>query len=202
MTRLFSQFLLLSLTTLALPSWALFGDNNTGNAFTPSGTNTFVPVDQAFPMNAYQQGDRVFIDWQVKPDYYLYQDRLSFSGENVTLGNIELQQGEPYTDEFFGDVTIYTQPLFVEVPLSQYQAGAKLIVQYQGCAKAGFCYPPETRVIDITPFSLMLFPIPLLTPNRQRQLPQTTANQQRHHSQLQHYSQQQLAQLPLVAITT
>ncbi len=104
-------------------------------------------------MNAYQQGDRVFIDWQVKPDYYLYQDRLSFSGENVTLGNIELQQGEPYTDEFFGDVTIYTQPLFVEVPLSQYQAGAKLIVQYQGCAKAGFCYPPETRVIDITPFS-------------------------------------------------
>lgn len=153
MTRLLSQFLLLSLTTLALPSWALFEDNNTGNAFTPSGTNTFVPVDQAFPMNAYQQGDRVFIDWQVKPDYYLYQDRLSFSGENVTLGNIELQQGEPYTDEFFGDVTIYTQPLFVEVPLSQYQAGAKLIVQYQGCAKAGFCYPPETRVIDITPFS-------------------------------------------------
>jgi thiol:disulfide interchange protein DsbD len=153
MTRLLSQFLLLSLTTLALPSWALFGDNNTSNAFTPSGTNTFVPVDQAFPMNAYQQGDRVYIDWQVKPDYYLYQDRLNFSGENVTLGNIELQQGEPYTDEFFGDVTIYTQPLFVEVPLSQYQAGAKLIVQYQGCAKAGFCYPPETRVIDITPFS-------------------------------------------------
>ncbi|GMQ45204.1 protein-disulfide reductase DsbD [Vibrio sp. 10N] len=153
MTRLLSQFLLLSLTTLALPSWALFGDNNTSNAFTPSGTNTFVPVDQAFPMNAYQQGDRVYIDWQVKPDYYLYQDRLSFSGENVTLGHIELQQGEPYTDEFFGDVTIYTQPLFVEVPLSQYQAGAKLIVQYQGCAKAGFCYPPETRVIDITPFS-------------------------------------------------
>ncbi|MCZ4311683.1 protein-disulfide reductase DsbD domain-containing protein, partial [Vibrio atlanticus] len=26
-------------------------------------------------------------------------------------------------------------------------------VQYQGCAKAGFCYPPETRVIPISAFT-------------------------------------------------
>jgi thiol:disulfide interchange protein DsbD len=68
MTRLLTQFLLLSLTTLALPSWGLFGDKNTSNDFTPSGTSTFVPVAQAFPMYAYQQGERVYIDWQVKPD--------------------------------------------------------------------------------------------------------------------------------------
>lgn len=48
---------------------------------------------------------------------------------------------------------IYTTPLSVPLPLVAYQSGAKVIVQYQGCAKAGFCYPPETRVIDITPFN-------------------------------------------------
>lgn len=27
------------------------------------------------------------------------------------------------------------------------------MVQYQGCAKSGFCYPPETRVVDLTSFA-------------------------------------------------
>ncbi|MDF4886826.1 cytochrome c biogenesis protein CcdA, partial [Vibrio parahaemolyticus] len=31
--------------------------------------------------------------------------------------------------------------------------GARVVVQYQGCAKAGFCYPPETRVIPISAFT-------------------------------------------------
>ncbi|SNX47457.1 Thiol:disulfide interchange protein DsbD precursor [Vibrio thalassae] len=104
-------------------------------------------------MNFYQQGNKIFIDWQVKDDYYLYQDRISISGENVLVGHINMRDGQPYHDEFFGDVNIYTEPLLIDIPLSQYQANAKLIVQYQGCAKAGFCYPPETRIIDIKPFS-------------------------------------------------
>ncbi len=142
--------------TLALVSWssfALFGQAESNSAFTPNTPNTFVPVDEAFPLNHYQQGNRVFLDWQVKDQYYLYQERISISAENVALGDIQMEDGTPYQDEFFGKVNIYTQPLFVEVPLTDYQSGARLIVQYQGCAKAGFCYPPETRVIDIAPFS-------------------------------------------------
>ncbi|MFA0423559.1 protein-disulfide reductase DsbD, partial [Vibrio sp. 10N.222.54.A1] len=61
--------------------------------------------------------------------------------------------GKPHQDEFFGEVSIYTQPLFVQVPLQSYQDGSQLIVKYQGCADAGFCYPPETRIIDIEPFT-------------------------------------------------
>ncbi len=53
----------------------------------------------------------------------------------------------------FGDVKIYTTPLSVPLPLVTYQSRSKVIVLYQGCAKAGFCYQPETRVIDITPFN-------------------------------------------------
>ncbi|ASI89623.1 protein-disulfide reductase DsbD [Vibrio mediterranei] len=152
MYRILSPFILLFAIAFSTPSWALFGNSNNAPAFAPNTANTFVPVDEAFPMNFYQQGNKVFIDWQVKEDYYLYQERIAISGENVAIGSIKMEDGTPYKDEFFGDVNIYTEPLFVEVPLSHYQTGAKLIVQYQGCAKAGFCYPPETRVIDISPF--------------------------------------------------
>lgn len=144
--------LFIGLMTLSNPALALFGNNDKSAAFAPT-DNTFVPVDQAFPFSFYQQGNRVSLDWQVKDEYYLYQDRISISAENVTLGEIQMRDGQPYQDEFFGKVNIYTTPLFVDLPLSAYQTGARLIVQYQGCAKAGFCYPPETRVIDLSPFN-------------------------------------------------
>ncbi len=136
---------------ISSPAMALFGNNQTSTF--GSGSNDFVPVDQAFPFYFFQQDHRLTLDWQVKEGYYLYQQRLSFSAENVTLGDIQMEDGQPYRDEFFGDVNIYTHPLFVNIPMQDWQPGAKVIVQYQGCAKAGFCYPPETRVIDIASFT-------------------------------------------------
>lgn len=160
--RFLLSLLLLCASVVSMPAMALF---NSGNALSfGDDSNQFVPVDQAFQFNAYQQGDRVFIDWQVKPDYYLYQERISLSGEKVTLGDFAMRQGQPHQDEFFGDVHIYTEPLFIEVPLRDYQVGARLIVQYQGCAKAGFCYPPETRVIELEAFTNSATNTPTVTP--------------------------------------
>lgn len=151
--RLLFSFVLLALLTLSQPALAVFGNDNPFNSGNnlglASADNQFVPVDQAFPFHAEQQGKQIFLDWQVKQGYYLYQDRISISAENAQLGEIEMLDGQPYHDEFFGDVKIYTEPLFVDIPLLSAAANAKLIIQYQGCAKAGFCYPPETRIIDL-----------------------------------------------------
>ncbi|EID0062146.1 protein-disulfide reductase DsbD [Vibrio vulnificus] len=144
-------FFVIGWLMISSPAMALFGNNQTSTF--GSGSNDFVPVDQAFPFNFFQQDHRLTLDWQIKEGYYLYQQRLSFSAENVTLGDIQMEDGQPYQDEFFGDVNIYTNPLFVNIPMQDWQPGAKVIVQYQGCAKAGFCYPPETRVIDIASFT-------------------------------------------------
>ncbi|MFY2510373.1 protein-disulfide reductase DsbD [Vibrio pectenicida] len=149
--RAILSLVLLYLTVFSTPTMALFEQSKSIPSF-GNQSNSFVPVDEAFPFNAYQQGNRVYLDWQVKQGYYLYQHKLSVSGENIRLDNLEMEEGTPHKDEFFGDVNIYTTPLFVEVPLADYQDGARLIVQYQGCAEAGFCYPPETRVIDLTSF--------------------------------------------------
>jgi len=149
--RAFLITLCVGLLSLSHSAYALFGNNDQGLEL--DSANSFVPVDQAFPFNYYQQDGKVLIDWQVKEGYYLYQHSLDFTGQNLTIGPVEMENGQPYQDEFFGEVSIYTQPLFVQVPLQSYQDGSQLVVKYQGCAKAGFCYPPEIRVIDIEPFT-------------------------------------------------
>jgi thiol:disulfide interchange protein DsbD len=149
--RAFLITLCVGLLSLSHSAYALFGNNDQGLEL--NSANSFVPVDQAFPFNYYQQDGKILIDWQVKEGYYLYQHSLDFTGKNLAIGSVEIENGQPYQDEFFGEVSIYTQPLFVQVPLQSYQDGSQLIVKYQGCAKAGFCYPPEIRVIDIEPFT-------------------------------------------------
>ncbi|MGL6261264.1 protein-disulfide reductase DsbD [Vibrio sp. WXL103] len=142
----------LSLSLISPTSWALFSDNSSSPLSFGSSTPRFLPVDEAFPLNTFQQGERLFIDWQVADGYYLYQDRIKVTTEGATLAPYQLRPGEPYYDEFFGDVSIYTTPLFLELTLSDYQTGARAIIEYQGCAKSGFCYPPETREIDLAAF--------------------------------------------------
>ncbi|MBU2895325.1 protein-disulfide reductase DsbD [Vibrio hepatarius] len=149
--RAILSLVLLYLTVFSAPTMAVFEQTKSIPSF-GNQSNSFVPVDEAFPFNAYQQGNRVYLDWQVKQGYYLYQHKLSVNGENVRLNNLKMEEGTPHQDEFFGEVNIYTTPLFIEVPLVGYQDGARLVVQYQGCAEAGFCYPPETRVVDLTSF--------------------------------------------------
>jgi thiol:disulfide interchange protein DsbD len=60
-----------------------------------------------------------------------------------------LPPGTWHEDEFYGKSEIYRQRLTVPVTLSQAEKGATLTVTYQGCADAGFCYPPETKVVPL-----------------------------------------------------
>ena len=115
--------------------------------------SSFVTVNEAFPFNFMQQGDRVYLDWQVKPDYYLYQQRISVKANGAEIADLVMEDGTPHNDEFFGDVNIYTEPLTITVPLVSIGDNAELIVRYQGCAKAGFCYPPEIRKIPLSELS-------------------------------------------------
>ncbi|MUK76345.1 protein-disulfide reductase DsbD [Aliivibrio fischeri] len=112
--------------------------------------SSFVTVNEAFPFNFMQQGDRVYLDWQVKPDYYLYQQRISVKANGAEIADLVMEDGTPHNDEFFGHVNIYTESLTITVPLISVGDNAELIVRYQGCAKAGFCYPPEIRKIPLS----------------------------------------------------
>ncbi len=148
--RRFISILLLTLLSVSLPAHALF--DNKSQAF-GNNNSEFVTVEQAFPLIVEQMDHQVYISWDVRPGYYLYQNKITVSAENAHLGTIDMQNGTPYLDDFFGEVTIYTEPLHLRIPLLSADTGAQLIIQYQGCAKAGFCYPPETRTFPLTQVS-------------------------------------------------
>lgn len=153
--RVFFSLVLIGLLSFSGSALALFDSNSSsssGGGFNNNNSD-FVTVQQAFPFYASQIGDTVHLEWDVLEGYYLYQQRLSISVENAQIDALNIIDGTPYKDEFFGSVNIYTEPLSIKVPLLSVNEGAKLIVQYQGCAKAGFCYPPETKIINLKPIS-------------------------------------------------
>lgn len=119
-----------------------------------SSTNTvFAPVDQAFAFDFQQEKNELHLTWQILPGYYLYQQQISLTASQAVLGPFALPKGQEHYDEFFGKVQIYTQQLQLKVPLRSATDQSSLTVTYQGCAEAGYCYPPETRVIPLNSIS-------------------------------------------------
>ncbi|CAI2151142.1 Thiol:disulfide interchange protein DsbD precursor [Serratia ficaria] len=129
--------------------------------FGQSGGSQFVPVDQAFAFDFKQQGSQLTLNWQIRPGYYLYRQQIKLVPQRAELGAFTLPDGLSHRDEFFGEVAIFKQQLNLSIPLRQAAANASLSVTYQGCAEAGFCYPPETRTIPLDAVSAAVLPTPV-----------------------------------------
>ena len=121
-----------------------------------SGSDEFLPVDQAFRIDALADGpDKLRIRFAVTPGYYLYKNRLKVTtpGTDVLLGAPSIPRGKDKTDEYFGTQEVFDADVVITVPVSR-AAGAALElpveVGFQGCAEAGLCYPPETRGFTVT----------------------------------------------------
>lgn len=109
----------------------------------------FVPVDQAFNFDFQQQGPNLKLNWKIREGYYLYRDKIELVGHEAQLAAFILPKSLEHHDEFFGKTEVYEKQLSLSVPLRQASSQASLKVTYQGCAAAGFCYPPETREIPL-----------------------------------------------------
>ncbi len=118
--------------------------------FDAHGRSDFVPADRAFMFDFQQQASGLNLNWQIKEGYYLYRQQINVTPAQAEVGPLSLPTGESHEDEFFGKSEIYRQRLNLPVTINQAAKGATLTVTYQGCADAGFCYPPETKVIPLS----------------------------------------------------
>ena len=118
--------------------------------FDAPGRSNFIPADQAFVFDFQQNQHDLNLTWQVKEGYYLYRKQVSITPAHASVGALQLPAGEWHEDEFYGKSEIYRQHLSVPVTVQQADKGATLTVTYQGCADAGFCYPPETKVVPLS----------------------------------------------------
>ena len=134
--------LLLPLTT-ALPVAAAIDEDD------------LLPVDQAYVLSAEASGpESVAVRWKIAEGYYLYRHRISVQATapaGVRSGALQLPKGKPHEDEFFGKTETYRSQLTATLPRIVANGGkVTLKIKYQGCADAGLCYPPQTRMLTVS----------------------------------------------------
>lgn len=144
---------LLLVTAMALPAAAIEFSRKpqAGSA------DALLSADAAFRVIAVtRDSNAITVSWLIEPGYYLYRQRIGVEAvePGIKLAAPLLPAGIAQHDEHFGDVEIYKGSLELRLPL---KAGApvpkQLRLRWQGCAEAGVCYPPVTRVVDVSPAS-------------------------------------------------
>ncbi len=116
----------------------------------------FLDPDVAFVVTA-KLGDAGTIktNWLIQDGYYLYKDKISVTPADesqIKLGELPLPEGEEKEDEYFGLIVSIDHEFNAEIPithLASNEGAVDLIFKYQGCAKAGLCYPPITKTLRV-----------------------------------------------------
>jgi thiol:disulfide interchange protein DsbD len=114
----------------------------------------FLPPEQAFKVDV-QAVDSSTLRARFTPaeGYYFYRDKTEFSlapPAPTQIKQTTLPPGELKSDPTFGDVHVFHQPFEAIISLASPAEKVKLRAVYQGCAEAGLCYPPITKVFDVS----------------------------------------------------
>lgn len=147
-TSLFTGLMMTSMTTQAASLGDLFSSDQS------SGQSKFLSVDQAFKVNsstkATSKGMQLSIAFDITPGHYVYKNQLTLSfpkGVSATPFTFS-QSPVSINDPTFGKVPVFTQKSIVATTTLTTNNGkaaknVPIIIGWQGCAKAGLCYPPE-----------------------------------------------------------
>ena len=114
----------------------------------------FLPVDEAFQVRASTKatssGTRLSIAFDITPGHYIYKNKLALSFPKGLKATPFVFNQTPVSidDPTFGQVPVFTQSRVIATTMITTNSGkgarnAPIIIGWQGCAKAGLCYPPE-----------------------------------------------------------
>ncbi|MGP5537024.1 cytochrome c biogenesis protein CcdA [Psychrobacter glacincola] len=145
-----------SMTTQAAGLGDLFSSDKS------TGQTKFLPVDKAFQVSHSSQstnnGTRLAINFDITPEHYVYKDQIKLTlPSGVTAAPFTFSQKPVSIDDpTFGQVLVFDQANMVATTTLSSSSGksmndAAVLIGWQGCAKAGLCYPPEKikTTIDI-----------------------------------------------------
>jgi thiol:disulfide interchange protein DsbD len=117
-----------------------------------SNATDFLPPDVAFRVGASVDGNTVRVRWVIADGYYLYRSKIDIKAESpdLVIAAPALPKGILKVDPYLGTQEIYKQQVEAMAAFTRFDAGAhplQIKVTYQGCAEAGLCYPPISKVI-------------------------------------------------------
>ncbi len=115
----------------------------------------FLPVHEAFRDSFTQSSNHIQVHFDIADHYHLYKERFKFSLETPTPAKLSAAlfttPGELKHDEEFGEVMVYHHQVDIGFDVSTPTATtATLVVEFQGCAEAGLCYPPTKVKYPLT----------------------------------------------------
>jgi thiol:disulfide interchange protein DsbD len=116
--------------------------------------------DMAFRFSARLTSDNTLeVQFRIADGYYMYRDSYRFSVEpdSIVLGDPQFPPGQWRDDEFFGDSEVYRDEVTIRLPIEsalRSRQSIRLITTSQGCADAGVCYLPTTRITDFASLGL------------------------------------------------
>lgn len=146
MTKTLVVLLLLTLAgAAAAKPWWLQGSASTND-------DGFLDPNVAFRVSAGVDGETIRVRWIIADGYYIYRQKIDIQPESpdLQLAAPQLPAGLVKVDPFLGTQEIYQQQVQATVAYTRTDAGAhplQIKVTYQGCAEAGLCYPPITKVL-------------------------------------------------------
>lgn len=114
---------------------------------------TFLKVDQAFGFDFEQRDGELIIKWDIADGYYLYKKQFQVVTNNATLGEPVYPAHETIEDEFFGLSDVFFEDMEISYPLIESAQDGQVKLRFQGCATAGLCYPPTTKVIYLDAYN-------------------------------------------------
>ncbi len=112
----------------------------------------FLPVEQAFSFSGRTEDGKAYIDALVTPGHYLYKHQFSFTAihTDTLLGSPEFPEGESVFDPYYKkNLETYPTDFTIGIPIETNQPLPEITIAYQGCAKAGLCYPPAKITIPL-----------------------------------------------------
>ena len=145
-----SLFLGLTATTMTTQAAGL-GDLFSSNQ--SAGQSKFLSVDKAFQVTssskAVKAGTQLSINFDITPEHYVYKNQLKLTlPAGVTAAPFTFSQTPVLiNDPTFGKVPVFDQKNMVATTTLSINGksvdNAAVVIGWQGCAKAGLCYPPE-----------------------------------------------------------
>ena len=129
-------------------------NNSTLNSNLLTGQDEFLPVAEAFkPSHTIAQG-KLVLHWQIAEGYYLYEERFKFRADEGIQISPTYTLGKMKYDELFERETmVHYHEVSASFDLAGIDKAFNLKLEYQGCADAGLCYPPQKMTLAVDPAS-------------------------------------------------
>lgn len=121
-----------------------------GAKVTPIYADQPLSVEQVFQVTTKQLDSKtISVHWTIKPGYYLYREKIHFKSDQP-IKSAFLPPGISKHSKFLNKYHIYQSGITVLLKfLNPLPAKLQLNIYYQGCAAAGFCYPPVNRQFNL-----------------------------------------------------